>query len=241
MKYAVVTGSTKGIGKAIAIKLLNEGYFVIVNYANDESAATAFSDEVAEYRGQFAIIKCELSSYENAQEFMNKIGAITQNIDCLILNSGVTDRSLFHEITQADWEHVINTNLNVPFYLVQGLCDKITTDCGRIIFIASILGKYPHAMSLSYAVSKAGVIQMMRNLVKEFSSRRITVNAVLPGFVDTSWQLNKTVEQRKRIEDKIALHRFAQPNEIADLCWSVINNQYINGSELYIDGGYSFK
>lgn len=103
------------------------------------------------------------------------------------------------------------------------------------------MGIYPHASSLAYAVSKAAIHQMAKELVKVFAQRRITVNAIAPGFVNTSWQNDKPKEQRERIESKIALGRFGYPEEIANLCMTIIDTPYINGSVLEINGGYSYK
>lgn len=240
MKYAVVTGSTKGIGKALAVRLIKEGWFVIVNYSSDDSAADSFRNEMAEYENQYCIIKQTLSNYENAISFVTEVKKVASRIDCIILNCGTTDRSAFQEIAKASWECVINTNLSVPFYIVQGL-DALISRGGNIIFIGSVLGIHPHASSLAYAVSKAAIHQMAKELVKVFAERRITVNAIAPGFIDTPWQKNKPEEQRKRIENKVALGRFGFPEEIANLCMTVIDTPYINGSVLEINGGYSFR
>lgn len=153
----------------------------------------------------------------------------------------MTDRAPFEQISPEGWERVINTNLNAPFYLAQGLQEYLTSGSGRVIFLGSICGIYPHAISPAYGVSKAAVHQLAKELVKFFAPRGVTVNAVIPSFVDTPWQKTKTPEHRKRIEDKLALHRFAYPEEIASLCWEVINNPYINGANLRIDGGYCYR
>ncbi len=240
MRYAVVTGSTKGIGKAIAEKLLREGWFVFINYAKDDKNAEEFAETHKELKNRFKIIKCELSSYDNAKAFVKEILDNATCIDCLVLNSAVTDKSPFEEITKEKWEYVMNTNVNVPFYITQGLFNNIPKDKGRIIFIGSICGVFPHAQSLAYGVSKAAIHQMVKELVKFFEPKRITVNAVIPSFVKTPWQSTKQPDHRKRIEDKIALHRFATPEEIASLCWEIINNQYINGANIRIDGGYCY-
>jgi len=240
MKYAIVTGSTKGIGKAIAVRLLEKGYFVILNYSKDDAAAELLKEEVKEYGDRYFVIKKTLSNYESAMEFVEVVKTITTNIDCIILNCGITDRSAFQDISKESWEHVMNTNLNVPFYLVQAL-EHMLSKGGNIIFIGSVLGIHPHASSLGYAVSKAAVHQMAKELVKVFAERGITVNAIAPGFVDTSWQKGKPEEQRKRIENKIALGRFGYPEEIANLCMTIIETPYINGSVLEINGGYSYK
>lgn len=241
MRYAVITGSTKGIGRAIAEKLLNEGWFVFVNYAKDDESAEYFAIEHKEASDRFKIIKCELSSYENAESFVNEILKTTDTIDCLVLNSAATDVTPFGEITREKWEYVINTNVSVPFYITQGLYNNISENSGRVIFIGSICGVYPHARSLAYGVSKGAVHQMAKDMVKFFAPKHITVNTIIPGFVETPWQSTKAPDHKKRIEDKIALSRFAYPEEIASLCWEIINNQYINGANLLIDGGYCYR
>ncbi len=240
MKYAIVTGSTKGIGKAIAARLLKEGYFVIVNYSKDDKAANLFREEMKEYRNQYYIIKQTLSDYDSAIAFTEIIKQITGQIDCIVLNCGMTDRSAFSDISRESWERVMNTNCNVPFYIVQSL-DSLIVNGGSIIFIGSVLGIHPHASSLGYTVSKAAVHQMAKGLVKVFAERHITVNAIASGFVNTPWQADKPEEQKKRIESKIALGRFGYPEEIANLCMTIIDTPYINGSVLEINGGYSYR
>lgn len=240
MKYAVVTGSTKGIGKAIACRLLKEGYYVFFNYSKDDDAAEKLKKEISEYKNRYSIIKKDLSSYNAATELISEVRKVSNKVDCVILNCGATDRSLFCDISKESWEYVINTNLSVPFYLVQGFYDCMPNN-SNVIFIGSILGIYPHACSLSYAVSKAAIHQMAKELVKVFAEKEITVNAIAPGFTDTPWQNTKSVVQKKNIEDKIALKRFGYPEEIADICMAIINVPYINGSVIEVSGGYSYK
>lgn len=112
---------------------------------------------------------------------------------------------------------------------------------GNIVFIGSIFGKYPHSMSIPYSVSKAGIHMLAKSLVKEFCEQKVRVNVVAPGFVDTPWQKNKPQDQRKRIEDKTALHRFAQIEEISNAIQFVVNNGFVNGAILSLDGGYCYK
>ena len=240
MQYAVITGSTKGIGRSIAEMLLQEGYFVITNYHFDEKAKQDFENKNKQYKDRFSILKEDLSSYEAAQHFISEILKISNSIDCLVFSAGMTDRTPFAEIRHEVWEKAINTNINVPFYIVHGLRNNLVPNNGRIIFIGSICGVYPHAGSPVYGVSKAAVHQMAKELVKFFEKKKITVNAIVPGFINTPRQANKAPEHRKRIEDKIALHRFGEPNEIASLCKEIIYNQYINGSNIEISGGYNY-
>jgi 3-oxoacyl-[acyl-carrier protein] reductase len=238
----VVTGSVKGIGKSIGLKLLKKGYFVIFNYANDDVAANKLKEELSENKfTDFAIVKCDLSSTDGAKQFLEKCLGFSKSFDYLVLNAGCTDRTRFGEITEDAWDKVMNTNLTVPFFLVQNFSPYINDKVGRIIFIGSKMGVAPHAMSISYGVSKAGVHFLAKSLVKEFAERKITVNAIAPGFIDTPWQKEKPAEQRARIEAKTALNRFGLPEEIADAVDMIIENHYINGTVLEIDGGYDFK
>lgn len=238
MKYAVVTGSTKGIGRAIAEKLLAHGYHVIVNYAADDESAQRFLAQNSACAQHITCIKADLSDYDEADQFAQKALAVTQEVTALVLNCGATDRSAFSEIKKETWEKVLRVNVSIPRYLIQKFEGSLCDEAGRILFIGSVCGQFPHAKSLAYGVSKAAVHQMARELVKVFASRGITCNAIVPGFVETPWQDGKTPELRERICQKIALHRFAHAEEIAELCWCVINDQYINGAVLNIDGGY---
>ena len=240
MKYAVVTGSTKGIGRAIAEMLLEDGYFVILNYSSDEKARKEFEDSNERYKNRFIIVKEDLSSLGDSKRFVEKILSITECIDCLIFAAGMTDRSSFDDIDYSSWERAMNINVNVPFYIVHSLRNNIKPNDGRIVFIGSICGVYPHAGSPVYGVSKAAVHQMAKELVKFFEPKKITVNAIVPGFINTPRQASKKPEHREKIENKIALHRFGESEEVASLCKEIIKNQYINGANLEISGGYCY-
>lgn len=239
-KKAVVTGGTKGIGKAIAEMLLQKGCDVIVNYNKDEEAAEKFRNDMIEYSNRLFIIKKDLSTYENGVEFAEEIKSLFKNVDILILNAGQTDRSPFGSIQYESWKRIMDINVNVPFFITQEL-NSVFNDHGRIIFTGSILGVYPHSMSVAYGTSKAAVHHLAKSLVKEFADKKITVNAVLPGFVDTEWQEKKPKEIRQNIKNKTALGRFALPLEIAKVVEFIIDNEFINGSLLEATGGYCFK
>jgi len=240
MKYALVTGSTKGIGKNIAEELLKEGYFVFVNYANDFDSAKVFEENNQNYKEKFCIINKDLSNYKNAMELCDELLQYTKELDVLILNCGITEKSQFGEISKDSWEKVMNINLNVPFYIIQKLSPYIKDDIGRIILMSSVMGKYAHSTSLAYNVSKSGVNALSNALVKYFADRRITVNSICPGFIKTPYHDNRSQESTERINNKIALHRFGTTEEITSLCMEIIRNQYINGANIDINGGYNY-
>jgi 3-oxoacyl-[acyl-carrier protein] reductase len=238
MKYAFVSGSTKGIGKAIGIKLLKEGYFVLFNYSNSEEASSALRKELEiEYQDRFEILKADLSELQRVKEIGNQIGEILPQLDLLVFNTGLTDRSIYGEIEIDNWMKVFNANLNVPFFLMQELKDTMGSG-SNIVFIGSMLGNIPHSVSLAYGVSKSAIHSLVQNMVKFLSKDQIRINAIAPGFVDTDWQKDKPDWLRDKIKGKIALNRFAEENEIAELCWHISNNQYLTGQVIQMDGGY---
>jgi len=241
MKYALITGGTKGIGHAIAEKMLIAGYAVILNYAHDDSTANEVLHTFdGTYPGKVHIIKQPLNQVQTLDFFLTKLSGITEQLDVLVFNYGKTDRTSMDAITFEQWSDVFDSNLNVPFFLMQKLLPALT-DGSSILFVGSSMGTYPHSLSLSYGVSKAAVHALVKNAVKFLAPRKIRINAVVPGFVDTEWQQSKPEEVRKRIENKIALGRFASPCEIAEACFFLLQNSYMNGELLHVDGGYSYQ
>jgi len=239
-RYALVTSSTSGIGKAIGKMLLAYGYYVFFNYSKNEENRNNFEDEISDFAGHYFIIKADLSKYDSVDILFSEITKVTDELDCIILNTAITNRKTFKDINPDEWNAVMDTNLNIPFFIVQKFSGMIKYG-GRVIFIGALMGMLPHAISIPYAVSKAGLHMLSKSLVKTFKDRIITVNVIAPGFIDTDWQLEKSPEQRKRIENKIALRRFGHVEEVSKICMGIIENQYINGSIISIDGGYDIE
>lgn len=240
MKYAVITGSTKGIGKATAKALLDKGYYTILNYAHDESSAEKLEEELnSEYEGKYSIVKADMSTLEGANGFADKILEITKEINVVIFSAGGTVKEKWGEYGFDQWLRVFNINLNMPVMLLQRL-DKYLANDGRVIFLSSVMSKYPHSSSVPYSVSKSAVNSLVQNLVKEYGHRNITINAVMTGFTNTS-MIQRTKEHTERIYDKIALHRFAEPEEIARFISHIIEDGYITGALLDINGGYCYR
>jgi len=241
MKYALVTGGTKGIGKAISLSLLAKGYFVFVNYANDENTANTLSEELKlKYLDHFEIIKLDLSKYENVSLLCNKIKNITDHLNVAILNAGKTDRSPFGEVQYQSWLDVFETNLFVPFFIIQEL-RSIMPVGSSILLTGSSMGIYPHSVSIAYGVSKSAVHALVKNLVKSLIPYKIRINAIAPGFVETEWQKEKPQWLKEKINKKIALDRFCTTEEVGQLAMCAIENQYLNGEIIQLDGGYNFE
>lgn len=188
----------------------------------------------------FAVLKQSLNSPSDCLNLFKNCKSLINKLDVLILNAGCTDRTAWKNLTWEQWTHVMDVNVNVPAELIRQF-DPVLQDNGNIIMISSDMSVYPHATSVPYTVSKSALNGLTLALVKEYCDRNIRVNAVLPGFVDTPWQKNKPKDQRKRICDKVALHRFAQPEEIAEVVYGITKASYLNGALIRADGGYCYR
>jgi 3-oxoacyl-[acyl-carrier protein] reductase len=241
MTYSLITGGTKGIGKEICRKLLLKGAGVIAVYNNDETAAIATRNEFeSEFPGQFNLIKYDLSDTRNLFQLVSAVGQITESIDILILNAGKTSRRGIADMALEEWESVMAVNVTTSLFLVQKLLPFLSKGA-NIIFTGSSMAEYPHSVSLSYGVSKAAVHALVKNLVKFLAPLGIRVNCVSPGFTDTEWHKDKSVDARKNITEKISLKRFARPEEIASVYLFIVENQFLNGEIISINGGYSYQ
>lgn len=230
MKYALVTGSTRGIGYAVAKVLTEHGFFVFANGFHGGGIDLP----------NCSFIKADLSALDGVNTLADAVISQCEKLDCIVLNAAVTYRVPFNEIDYEKWCEIMDVNLNMPYFLIQRLFGHIS-DAGNVLFIGAMLGQKPHAISIPYGVSKAGVNMLAQSLVKVFATRKIRVNVVSPGFVNTESQKSKPEKLRAKIENKIAMKRFAEEEEIADMCISVINNGYINGAIINIDGGYDYE
>lgn len=242
-KSVLITGGTSGIGKAIVKKILAESQCaddrVFVVYGHSDEAAAALKREHAEDSDKLFVIKADLSDYCGIDVVRNAVQQQTSTLDWIILNTGVGSYKKFDEYTPELWEQVMRTNVNVPAFIVKEMKEMIN-DNGAILFMGSHAGQTPYSSSLVYSVSKSAVLFMAQSMVKLFDDRGIRVNAIAPGFIETRWQDGRTDESRERINRKIAAHRFGTPEEVADLCYHVLTNEYLNGSIYDIHGGYDF-
>jgi 3-oxoacyl-[acyl-carrier protein] reductase len=228
-KIALITGGTKGIGKEIAYALSGKHVDLFINYANDEESAKQTQKEIQNVQ----LIQADMSTFAGGDKVFDRI----KKIDYVILNVGITDRTKFGDITIENWDKVFRTNLSIPFFLLQALKDKIN-EGGRIIFITSISGIVPDSSSISYGVSKASENMLVQYLAKEFAPKKITVNAIAPGYIITNWHLGKSGDQLQRIANKSILKRLGKPEEVAKAVMILIENDYITGQIIRCDGGF---
>ena len=240
-KFALITGGTKGIGKAVAQILAKAGYNLILTYGNDVEAAQFVQAEFTErFNTEIFILQADITSEKSIQVIFDFLKSKDIRLFSLIFNAGITSRTRFEDIKQEEWERVFYANVHFPVFLLQKILSRIEIG-GNVLFTGSLMGVYPHSVSLSYGVTKSAVHALVQNFVKFMAPYKIRVNAIAPGFVDTDWQKTKPAEIRRNIENKIALERFCDPNELAEIYKLIVENNYLNGEIITVSGGYSYK
>lgn len=238
MKTAVVTGGTRGIGRGVVEMLAGRGYKVFVSYAHDEEAARRLTDFLGD--NKVLVFQADHSNRRDTYRFVDFIRSNTDSVDCIVCNASITVRKPFDQTTDADWDSMMEVGVNSHVILLRELFG-ITAEDSRILFTGSAMGIYPHATVLGYGVVKSAVHALVRNMVKIYEAKHATVNAIAPGFVDTEWQKAKPEAIRENINRKTASHRFASVEEVVKAFEFCLDNPFVNGDILKIDGGYSYE
>lgn len=240
-KYALITGGTKGIGKAVASCLAEAGYHLVLTYASDKEAAEKTAEALhAAYDKDVHTLRADSADSCSIEEIDRYLADHRLTLDVLIFNAGLTCRDPFEKLSPVEWERVFYANVHFPVFLLQRIIGRIRKG-GSVVFTGSLMGIHPHSVSLAYGVTKSAVHALVKNLVKFLVPYKIRVNAVAPGFVDTEWQKTKPAEIRRNIENKLSLGRFCEPAELAQIYKMLIENNYFNGEIIVADGGYSYK
>ena len=239
-KIAVVTGASRGIGKAIAEKLASLGAKVVINYNGSEEWAKEVKTQIEEKGGKADIYQCNVADYEACQTFIEDVIKTEGRIDILVNNAGITKDGLLMKMSEEDFDKVIDTNLKGTFHTI-----RFATRCmlkqrsGRIINMASVVGVTGNAGQANYAASKAGVIGLTKATAREVASRGITVNAVAPGFIETDMTAVLSDKVKEASVSQIPLGRFGEAEEVAAAVAFLASDDaaYITGQVLHVDGG----
>lgn len=242
-KVSVITGGTSGIGRAIAEKIIAgsaKGDLIIVSYGSNGKRAEEFRESLPEeLRERVMTVRSDMSSYEDMLKLVQTVREQAGCVDWLVSNAGVSTYARYEDYTFEEWTRIVNTNLSVPVFLIKELRPMMRKG-GRILLTGSHAGNQAYSSSLVYGVTKAAVHFLAKSLVKEFEPLGVTVNAVAPGFIRTAWHEGRSQESYERINKKIALHRFGEAEEVADLAYAILTNGYMNGSVVDIHGGYDY-
>ena len=238
-KKALVTGSTRGIGKAIVHRLAKAGADVVVTGTTEEKAK-----EVAESLKSYGVnaigVKMDIRDDKSIEEAFEKINKEFGDIDILVNNAGITKDALFIRMSDKDWEDVINVNLNGTFRVtkrvVRGMIKK---RWGRIINMSSVIGFAGNQGQTNYSASKSALLGFTKSLAKELGPRNITVNAVAPGFIETDMTAGLSEEVKEWYKSHIVLGRFGSPEEVADVVLFLSSDMasYITGEIIHVNGG----
>ncbi|MEK6892491.1 MAG: 3-oxoacyl-[acyl-carrier-protein] reductase [Nanoarchaeota archaeon] len=240
-KIALVTGASRGIGKAIAIELAKQGADIIVNYSKDEKGAVEVVHEIEKLGRKSVALKADVSDFESVKKMADTIKEKFSHLDILVNNAGVVMDKTLANMDVSEWKSVIKINLNSVYNVTRNVIPLLRPD-GRIINISSIVALEGNFGQTNYAASKAGIIGFTKSLAKEVSRNRITVNAVAPGLIETDILKAIPSERKKKFADLIPLGRSGTPEDVANLVGFLASDKasYITGEVICVDGGFSF-
>ena len=239
-KVALITGGTRGIGKAIAIEFADKGYDIVINYRTENPEMLELKKELEQKKVNTLFVQGDVTDYDRWEEIGKEIIEKFGTIDVLVNNAGVTKDTLFLRMSEDDFNKVIDTNLKGTFNVTKQIIPYMSKQRGgRIINVSSIVGLVGNAGQSNYAASKAGIIGFTNSIAKEFVSRNILVNAIAPGFIKTDMTdvLSDTIKES--INNQIPLRRQGEASEVAKLVYFLGSdeNTYITGQVINIDGG----
>ena len=239
-KVAIITGASRGIGRAIAIELGKEGASVVINYSKDEEGAKETLEVLRELGVVAYGIKRDVSSFEGAEEIINKTLEHFGKVDIVVNNAARSTLGLFMDATREDIEGLISTNLLGAMYLTKLAIPHMLGKGGAVLNISSMWGEVGASCEVLYSTSKGGLNLFTKALAKEMAPSNIRVNAIAPGVIDTKMNSFLSQEEREELENEIPVGRFGLPEEIGKtavfLCSD--DSSYITGQILRVDGGY---
>jgi 3-oxoacyl-[acyl-carrier protein] reductase len=239
-KVALVTGGSRGIGKAIALSLAEAGADVVVNYSGNESAAEEVVRQIVSLGRKSFKVKANVAESSQVEEMVKQVTDEFGRIDILVNNAGITRDNLIMRMKEEDFDQVISINLKGVFNCIKAVTRPMMKQrSGRIINISSVVGVLGNAGQANYVAAKAGVIGLTKTTARELASRGITVNAVAPGYIATDMTADLNDEVKAVIMGQIPLHRLGQPSDIARVVkfLASADADYMTGQTLHVDGG----
>jgi len=239
-KVSLVTGSSRGIGRAIAVELAADGGQVVVNYVGRAESAEETARLVRAAGGEALLVKADVRQVAEVERLVQSVLEQFGRIDVLVNNAGVTRDGLLVRMKDSDWDEVLETNLRAAFYLTREVArPMMKARQGRILNIASVVGVIGNPGQVNYVASKAGLIGLTKSVAKELAPRHITVNAIAPGWIETDMTEVLSAETLASMRSAIPLGRPGKPEDVAAAVGFLASEQanYITGQVLHIDGG----
>lgn len=239
-KVALVTGASRGIGRAIALKLAAEGAAVVINYHGSMEKAKEVKAEIESDGGIAEIMQCNVADYQATEAMIRKVTDDFGRLDILVNNAGITRDGLLMKMSEEDYDTVLDTNLKGTFHCIRfAVRQMLRQRGGRIINLSSVSGILGNAGQANYSASKAGVIGLTKSAARELASRGITVNAVAPGFIETEMTAVLTEKVRESAVAQIPMGAFGTAEDVAEAVAFLASDsaRYITGQTIHVDGG----
>ena len=238
-KIVLITGASKGIGEYTAKMLATKGYTVIGTYKNSEEKVKKIKKEIIDKNISIDFFQADVSKREDVRKLIKYVLSEYGKIDVLVNNAGISQIKLFTDITDEDWDNMINTNLNSVFYMTQETVENmIQRKDGCIINVSSIWGLTGASCESHYSVSKAGIDALTKSLAKELGPSNIRVNSIAPGIIETPMNDHLNKKEIEKIKEDIPLGRIGKPSDISKCIEWLIEDKYVTGQVISINGGW---
>ncbi len=243
-RVAVVTGGGRGIGRAVAVRLANEGANVAISYRSNDTAAEEVAEEVRAAGAECVIFKGDVASTEDIDALFKGVGEAFGPVEILVNNAGLTRDNLMMRMKESEFDEVLSTNLKGTYLCTRAaLRPMIKARWGRIVNVSSVVGLVGNAGQANYAASKAGIIGFTKSVAREVAQRGITANVVAPGYVETELTSSLSEEVKDQIRDQVPAGRFAEAEEVAEVVAFLAGEGagYITGQTVAVDGGMTMQ
>lgn len=240
MKTALITGGTKGIGKAIAQAFLERGYEVVLNYHKDEAVALATQEEFNMLGYCPVLLRADVSDEVQVRNMFREFFSIYDNLDVLVNNAGISLIKVIQDTTLSDWNRVFDTNIKSAFLCSREVTNKMVyARGGSIINISSIWGEVGASCEVAYSASKGAVIAFTKALAKELAPSNVRVNCIAPGVIDTDMNRHLLEDEMEELIASIPMGRIGAPEEVAKACVYLAESEYVTGEVLSVGGGFA--
>jgi 3-oxoacyl-[acyl-carrier protein] reductase len=243
-RVAIVTGGTRGIGRAIVYRLAEEGVNLAISYRSDDDAAEETAEKVRSDSVECELFKGDVASHESVEALFSGVSEAFGHVDILVNNAGITRDNLMMRMKEEEFDEVLRTNLKGTYLCTRAaLRPMVRARWGRIVNVSSVVGLVGNAGQANYAASKAGIIGFTKSVAREVAQRGITVNAVAPGYVETELTGSLPENVKEQIRSQVPAGRFGEPEEIAEVVTFLAAEEagYVTGQTIAVDGGMTMQ